>query len=131
MQKRCETALKLSVTHFKILLTVKMLNEEDKYPTSKGVRNILKGKEDAETILYKDLSTYATLISTSSRKFAGLVNNLIRHNYLAYIYDKKSDELYLSITNSGSLICDEFLKNHKMPFKKKISHIKREIIEIK
>ena len=131
MQKRCETSLKLSVTHFKILLTVKMLNEENKYPTSKGVRNILKGKEDAETILYKDLSTYATLVSTSSRKFAGLVNNLLRHNYLAYIYDKKSDALYLSVTNSGSLACDEFIKNHKKPFNKKISHIKREIIEIK
>lgn len=131
MQKRNENSLSLSITHFKILLTVKYLNDVDKYPTSKGVSNILKGKEDSETILYKDLATYASLISIPSRRFSSLINNLVRYKYLAYVYDKNSDAMYLSLSNKGEIETALFLDKHPLPFKKKISPIKREIIEIK
>lgn len=131
MRKRNENSLDLTISHFKILLTVKCLNAIDRYPTSKGVSNILKGKEDSETILYKDLPTFASLISIPSRRFSSLVNNLVRHNYLIYVYDQNSDAMYLSVSDKGEIETELFLKKHPLPFKKKISPAKREIIEIK
>ena len=131
MQKIKENSLNLTPTHFKILLTVKYLNELNLYPTSKGVINILKGSFDSETILYKDLATYSTLISPSNRRFSSLINMLLRYNYLAYIYDRKSGGLYLKITNVSKPYIDEYLKKNSSSLKKKISQRKCEIVEIK
>ncbi len=131
MQKVKENRLKLTPTHFKILLTVKSLNEFNLYPTSKGVSNILKGRIDNETILYKDLPTYSTVISIPGRRFSAMINNLVRYNYLTYVYDKRSGGLYLKLTNASKILVDEYLKKHKLSLKKKISQQKREIVEIK
>ena len=53
MTKRKKTSeFRLTVSHFKILATIKELNDSHKYPTARGVNNILMGKLDVETRQY-------------------------------------------------------------------------------
>lgn len=131
MQKKSSNSLRLTSSHYKILFTVKFLNDVSRYPSAKGVRNVLSGNNDAETIKYASLKTYETLISCPSRRFSSLVNNLLRHDYLKYIYDKKSDSMYLRLSNKGLDTITRFNVNKTAIFRKKISHHKCEIVEIK
>lgn len=126
-----EKKFKLTVSHYKILQTIEELNLMDKYPTPKGVNNILSGKFDEETKQYASLKTFATLISFPGRKLCSYVLNLVRHEYLTYIYDKNSDGLYLRITTKGKGTLIDFDKYHKVKYTKKIKKVKPEIVTIK
>ena len=42
--RKRKTTFTLTVSHYKILETIKELNEKNLYPTPKGVNNILKGE---------------------------------------------------------------------------------------
>lgn len=120
----------LTVSHFKIMETIKELNDSHKYPTAKGVNNILMGKLDTETRKYIDLKTFGTLISFPGRKLCSYILNMVRRGYLSYIYDKKSDGMYLVITEKGEEELYVYLKRHKNSYKKKTPHRKCEIVEI-
>ena len=128
-QKRDD--FKLTISHFKILQTVDELNKIHLYPTSKGVNNILMGKLDRETRKYADIKTYATLISFPGRKLCSYILNMTRRGYLSYIYDKKSDAMYLRITEKGEGEILHYEKRHKSLYRKKEPHHKPEIVEIK
>lgn len=121
----------LTVSHYRILETIKELNCKDLYPTPKGVNNILKGEIDDETIKYKDINTYATLISFPGRKLCSYILNMVRREYLTYIYDEKSDGMYLRITPKGDMTLFNYLKKHKYSYRKKEAVSKPEIVEIK
>ena len=129
-QRKKRSEFRLTVSHFKILETVKELNEINKYPTPKGVNNILMGKLDIETRQYIDIETFGTLISFPGRKLCSYILNMVRRNYLTYIYDKKSDGMYLAITEKGEEELYSFNKRHKTSFKRKTPHRKNEIVEI-
>lgn len=122
---------KLTVSHYKILKTIGDLNEMDKYPTAKGVNNILSAKTDEETKQYINLSTYGTLISLSGRKLCSYILNMVRRDYLTYIYDENSDAMYLKITPKGTISLLSFNKHYKGEFHKKEKAIKHEIVYIK
>ena len=122
---------KLTVSHYKILQTVKELNDSHLYPTARGVNNILMGKPDKETKIYSHLKTYGTLISFPGRKLCSYILNMTRRNYLGYIYDKKSDGMYLRITEKGEGELIHYEKRHKTSYRKKEPHHKPEIVEIK
>lgn len=122
---------KLSVSHFKILQTVQELNKMHLYPTPKGVNNILSGKRDNETKQYVNIKTYGTLISYPGRKLCSYILNMTRRDYLGYIYDKKSDAMYLRITEKGEGEIIQYEKKHKNLYRKKEPHRKPEIVEIK
>ena len=107
------------------------LNEKNLYPTPKGVNNILKGENDDETILYKDLATYATLISFPGRKLCSYILNMVRREYLTYIYDEKSEGMYLKITPKGDMSLYNYLRKHKYSHRQKQAVTKKEIVEIK
>ena len=129
--KKKTTKFRLTVSHFKILQTIEELNKLHLYPTAKGVNNILMGKLDKETRQYFNIKTYGTLISFPGRKLCSYILNMVRRDYLGYIYDKKSDAMYLRITEKG---CGELLhyeKRHKNSYRKKEPHHKPEIVEIK
>lgn len=121
---------KLTVSHYKIMETISELNKLNKYPTPKGVNNILSGKLDDETKQYLNLSTFGTLISFPGRKLCSYILNMVRRGYLNYIYDQKSDEMYLRITEKGEDELFRFTRKHNYSHKRKTPHHKAEIVEI-
>ena len=111
--------LTLTVTHYKILETVEYLNEQKYYPLSHGVRKILMGEKDDETLMFKECPTYGTLISYPSKKISRYVMMLQRYHYLNKKYDPKTDKLYLEISDLGVASLLKYRKKHKSDYKKK------------
>lgn len=111
--------LRLTTTHFKILETVEYLNNGHFYPLAHGVRKILMGEEDEETLSFKDCPTYGTLISYPSKKISRYVMMLQRYHYLGKKYDPVSDKLYLEISELGISTLLKYRKKHKLTYKKK------------
>ena len=122
---------RLTVSHYKILQTIFDLNKMKKYPTAKGVNNILMGKLDIETRQYIDLQTFGTLISFPGRRLCSYILNMVRRGYLSYIYDKKSDAMYLRVTEKGEIEVFNFERKHKNEYTHKEPHRKHQIVEIK
>ena len=131
MKRRRTSEFKLTVSHYKILQTVNELNKVKKYPTAKGVNNILQGKLDPETRNYIDLKTFGTLLSYPGRRLCSYILNMVRRGYLSYIYDKKSDAMYLRVTEKGEIEVYNFERKHKSEYTHKEPHRKHEIVEIK
>lgn len=129
--KKKTTQFRLTVSHFKILQTIEELNKLDLYPTAKGVNNILMGKLDKETRQYVNIKTYGTLISFPGRKLCSYILNMVRRGYLGYIYDKKTDAMYLRITEKGEMEVFSYEKKHKNSYRKKEPNHRPEIVEIK
>ena len=131
MQRRRTSEFRLTVSHYKILQTVLDLNNVKKYPTAKGVNNILMGKLDVETRQYIDMRTFGTLISFPGRRLCSYILNMVRRGYLSYIYDKNSDAMYLRVTEKGELEVFNYERKHKNSYRKKEAHRKAQIVEIK
>lgn len=131
MKHKTRNVFTLTVSHYKILQTVKELNTNDLYPSAKGVNNILSGVLDEETRKYNEYSTYGTLISFPGRKLCSYILNMVRRGYLTYAYDEKSDDMYLKITDKGEASLFAFNKRHKISYKRKTPHKKAEIVLIK
>ena len=131
MKRRKTNEFKLTVSHYKILQTVNELNKVKKYPTAKGVNNILQGKLDPETRNYINLKTFGTLLSYPGRHLCSYILNMVRRGYLSYIYDKKSDDMYLRVTEKGEIEIFTFEKKHKNEYTHKEPHRKAQIVEIK
>ena len=131
MQKKKTNEFKLTVSHYKILQTVNELNKEKKYPTAKGINNILQGKLDPETRKYINLKTFGTLLSYPGRHLCSYILNMVRRDYLSYIYDKNSDGIYLRLTEKGEVAVYNYERKHKKEYTKKEPHRKPEIVEIK
>ena len=131
MRKKRVSEFRLTVSHYKILQTVNELNKVKKYPTAKGVNNILQGKLDPETRKYIDLKTFGTLLSYPGRRLCSYILNMVRRGYLSYIYDKVSDDMYLRLTEKGEIEVYNFERKHKREYTKKEPHRKAQIVEIK
>ena len=124
------SSFRLTVSHFKILETIDELNENHDYPTAKGVNNILSGKTDPETKKFVHLKTFGTLLSFPGRKLCSYILNMVRRGYLTYIYDEKSDAMYLKITDKGKAELFAFNKRHKTSYKKKTPTLHAEVAHI-
>lgn len=131
MKRVRKSEFRLTVSHYKILQTILELNKMKKYPTALGVNNILQGKLDPETRNYIDLKTFGTLLSYPGRRLCSYILNMVRRGYLSYIYDKKSDAMYLRVTEKGEAEVFNFEKKHKNSYTKKEPHRKLQIVEIK
>ena len=125
-----KSTFRLTVSHFKILETVDELNQQHDYPTAKGVNNILSGKPDPETKKFANIKTYGTLLSFPGRKLCSYILNMVRRGYLTYVYDEKSDAMYLKITEKGKAELFTFNKRHKTSFKKKTPTLHAEVAHI-
>lgn len=120
--------IKLTITHFKILDTIKELNSRGMYPLSDGIYKIVAGVVDEETMDLMDLSTFGTLISFNSKKICRYLLMLKRYGYLNKIYNKKDDALYYALTNLGDISLMRYHKKHKRPYIKKKRVIKKTIL---
>ena len=125
-----ERIYKLTITHFKILDTVYLLNQEHLYPNNEGIFKIVSGMDDEEGRKHSSLSTYGTLTSYGSKKISRLCIMLLRYKYLAYAFDRESNKLYLQITEKGKVALYDFHKHHKGPYSKVKRENKPTIVEI-
>ena len=119
-----------NITDYKILLTVSELNDRGYYPLVEGVLKILSGIIDDETEEFKGLPTFQSLLSFNSKQLSRNVNMLLRYQYLKKIYDEKSDELYLKITDKGQAFLLDFKKHHHINLKKHTKKVKKTIVKL-
>lgn len=111
--------MKLNQTYFKVLITLKELNDLNYFPLNEGIYKILVGIVDEETKDFVDFKSFGTLLSFSSKKVCRLTMMLYRYNYISRVFDTKSKKLYFTLTDKGQAAVDAFLLKHKKPFAKR------------
>ena len=122
--------LKLVITHYKLLDTIKWLNDKHLYATALGVHKIVHGDLDEDTVNLTGCPTFSTLISYGSKKVARFLLALHRYGYIIKVYDKKTNALYLSITFKGREALEVFHKKHRGEYKKTAKKFKSQIVTI-
>ena len=123
--------VKLNQTYYKVLITIKALNDLHYYPLNEGIYKILVGQVDADTRQFVDLDCFGTLISFTSKKVCRLTMMLFRYGYIGRVFDTKTKKLYFSLTEKGVKATELFLKKHKKPFAKRSKNTAPTIVEIK
>ena len=122
--------LKLVLTHYKLLDTVKWLNDLHLYATALGIYKITHGDLDEDTVNLTECPTFGVLISYGSKKIARFLLALYRYGYLTKVYDKQSNSLYFSITFKGREELDIFHKRHPQKYKRGVKKFKTQIVKI-
>ena len=97
--------VKLNQTYYKVLITIKALNDLHYYP-------------------------FGTLISFTSKKVCRLTMMLYRYGYIGRIFDTQTKKLYFSLTDKGIEATDAFLKTHKKPFARRNKNVTPTIVKI-
>lgn len=122
--------LKLSITHYKIIHTVYSLNLLSLYPNQNGVHKVLTGNDLNEDPMIRDVPTFGTLISYSSKKICHYVLALVRYGFLKNVFDPKSENLYLEVNEIGKEMLSVFLSKKKSPYHRTIKPWKPSIVKI-
>ena len=121
---------KLNQTYFKVLITIKGLNDLHYYPLNEGIYKILVGIVDEETKPFIDFDCFGTLISFTSKKICRLTMMLYRYGYIGRVFDAKTKTLYFSLTEKGENVTNIFLESHKKPFARKSKSTSPTIVKI-
>ncbi len=122
--------VKLNQTYYKVLITIKALNDLHYYPLNEGIYKILVGVVDEDTKLFVDLDCFGTLISFTSKKVCRLTMMLYRYGYIGRIFDTQTKKLYFSLTDKGIEVTEAFLKTHKKPFARRNKNVTPTIVKI-
>ena len=130
MYSICMGELKLVITHYKLLDTIKWLNDQHLYASALGVHKIVHGDLDEDTVNLTECPTFSTLISFGSKKVARFLLALHRYGYIIKVYNRPTNALYLSITLKGRNALDLYHKKHKGFYKKSTKKFKSEIVRI-
>lgn len=125
-----ERIYKLTITHYKILDTVLVLNKSHLFPNNEGIYKIVSGCDDKEAREFSELDTFGTLTSYSSKKISRLCIMLLRYKYLAYAFDPNTNSLFFQITEKGKVALIDFHKHHKGPYCRSKKNLKPTIVEI-
>ena len=122
--------VKLNQTYYKVLITIKALNDLHYYPLNEGIYKILVGVVDEETKQFVDLDCFGTLISFTSKKVCRLTMMLYPYGYLGRVFDTQTKKLYFSLTDKGIEATETFLRNHKKPFARRNKNVTPTIVKI-
>jgi hypothetical protein len=122
--------VKLNQTYYKVLITIKALNDLHYYPLNEGIYKILVGVVDEDTNPFVDSDCFGTLISFTSKKVCRLTMMLYRYGYIGRIFDTQTKKLYFSLTDKGIEVTEAFLKTHKKPFARRYKHVAPTIVKI-
>lgn len=118
---------KLNVSQIKIMKTIMDLNALDMYPNVRGVEEVLSG----DNTEYENLITFGTLISVQGRKMCSIITQLVRHQFVTYVYDEKTDDMYLTLTTKGKIETNTYLDKHQIKLNKKVRVSRPNIVCIK
>ncbi len=122
--------VKLNQTYYKVLITIKALNDLHYYPLNEGIYKILVGVVDEDTKPFVDLDCFGTLISFTSKKVCRLTMMLYRYGYIGRIFDTQTKKLYFSLTDKGIEATEAFLTTHKKPFARRNKNVTPTIVKI-
>ena len=122
--------VKLNQTYYKVLITIKALNDLHYYPLNEGIYKILVGVVDEDTKPFVDLDCFGTLISFTSKKVCRLTMMLYRYGYIGRIFDTQTKKLYFSLTDKGIEATEAFLITHKKPFARRNKNVTPTIVKI-
>lgn len=122
--------VKLNQTYYKVLITIKALNDLHYYPLNEGIYKILVGVVDEDTKPFVDLDCFGTLISFTSKKVCRLTMMLYRYGYLGRVFDTQTKKLYFSLTDKGIEAVESFLAKHKKPFARRSKNVTPTIVKI-
>ena len=122
--------LEINLTHYKLLDTIKWLNDKHLYATALGVYKIIHGDIDEDTLPLMECPTFSVIISYGTKKICRFLLALYRYGYIIKVYDKPSNTLYYSITFKGREALEKFHKKHKGGYKKGVKKFKKQIIKI-
>ena len=122
--------VKLNQTYYKVLITIKALNDLHYYPLNEGIYKILVGVVDEDTKPFVDLDCFGTLISFTSKKVCRLTMMLYRYGYLGRVFDTQTKKLYFSLTDKGLAATESFLNKHKKPFARRNKNVTPTIVKI-
>ena len=122
--------VKLNQTYYKVLITIKALNDLHYYPLNEGIYKILVGVVDDDTKPFVDLDCFGTLISFTSKKVCRLTMMLYRYGYLGRVFDTQTKKLYFSLTDKGIEAAESFLNKHKKPFARRNKNVTPTIVKI-
>lgn len=122
--------VKLNQTYYKVLITIKALNDLHYYPLNEGIYKILVGVVDEDTKPFVDLDCFGTLISFTSKKVCRLTMMLYRYGYVGRVFDTQTKKLYFSLTDKGIEVTEAFLKTHKKPFARRNKNVTPTIVKI-
>lgn len=122
--------VKLNQTYYKVLITIKALNDLHYYPLNEGIYKILVGVVDEDTKPFVDLDCFGTLISFTSKKVCRLTMMLYRYGYIGRIFDTQTKKLYFSLTDKGVEVTEAFQKTHKKPFARRNKNVTPTIVKI-
>lgn len=122
--------LHLNQTYYKVLLTIKLLNDLQYYPLNEGIYKILNGKIDDDTRPFSAFPTFGTLSSFTSKKVSHLTLMLFRYGYIGKIFDPNSNKLFFRISFSGEQFVEEFGQRHKLRFVNKRTEYVKTIVKI-
>lgn len=119
-----------STSDIKILRTIQLLNSNGLFPLPQGVYKILSASGEDEFLAFREYPTYGTILSYSSKHISRLIMMLLRNHYLEKVFDRNTEELYLSITPKGEMFLRDYDKKHKYSFKKKSINKKPLIVKL-
>lgn len=122
--------LKVTITHIKVIDVISALNSMKFFPNQEGVYKILHGDIDEETVSFKDIDAFGSLISYSSKKVCRYILALTRYGFVTHIFDRETKELYLTLTEKGKLTLFDYKKKHKNGYKKTQKEFKKTIVKI-
>ena len=122
--------IKLTLTHYKLLDTIKWLNFKKLYPSQIGVYKVIHGTIDEDTFKITDCPTFSSITSYNGKKISRYLMILNRYGYIDKIYSEENKNYFLSINKNGLIALEEFHKKHRNPYKKAIKKCKREIVVI-
>ena len=120
----------INVTDYKVLLTIKYLNDLNYQPSSLGVFKILSGVVDEETEMFQLCETFQVIVSFTNKKITRIINNLVSNGYIKRTYSEEDDDYYYQLTDLGSASIENYKKHHKIHLKKHEINKKKSFIKV-
>ena len=108
----------INITFYKLLLTVRYLNELGYTPSVSGILKIITGIIDEDTDKFALCPTFQTLVSYGSKRLSRDINTLVSSGYLRRILNESFSDYYFEITDNGKMIMDDFKAHHKISLSK-------------
>ena len=108
----------INITDYKVLLTVRYLNELGFIASTSGIHKIITGIIDEETENFSLCPTFQVLVSYAPKKLTRDLNTLVSNGYLHRIHKEEYSDYYFEVSEQGKASMAYFESHHKINLKK-------------